>query len=295
MTAKVLDGKATAAAIKEELRGRVAALAERGHTPGLGTLLVGEDAGSQKYVAGKHRDCAEVGIESIQRELPADATEEQILDVVRELNEDPACTGYIVQLPLPKHLDTNRILELVDPDKDADGLHPTNLGRLVLNVSDPMDSPLPCTPAGIVELLQRHGVELRGKEVLVVGRGVTVGRPIGLLLTRREINATVTLAHTGTQDLDSLLARADVIVAAAGQPHMIGAEQIKEGAVLLDVGVSRVEDPQKGKKVLTGDIDPAAAERASWMSPNPGGVGPMTRAMLLVNVVTAAERLAQQG
>ncbi len=295
MSAQILDGRETARQIKNELAERVAALGERGVVPGLGTVLVGDDPASHSYVAGKHRDCAEVGITSIRRDLPEDISQEDLEAEIRALNEDPACTGYIVQLPLPKHLDTNRILELVDPDKDADGLHPTNLGRLVLNVSDPMDSPLPCTPAGIVELLQRHGVELRGKEVLVVGRGVTVGRPIGLLLTRREINATVTLAHTGTQDLDSLLARADVVVAAAGQPHMIGAEQIKEGAVLLDVGVSRVEDPQKGKKVLTGDIDPAAAERASWMSPNPGGVGPMTRAMLLVNVVTAAERLAQQG
>ena len=295
MSAQILDGRETARQIKKELAERVAALGERGVVPGLGTVLVGDDPASHSYVAGKHRDCAEVGITSIRRDLPEDISQEDLEAEIRALNEDPACTGYIVQLPLPKHLDTNRILELVDPDKDADGLHPTNLGRLVLNVSDPMDSPLPCTPAGIVELLQRHGVELRGKEVLVVGRGVTVGRPIGLLLTRREINATVTLAHTGTQDLDSLLARADVVVAAAGQPHMIGAEQIKQGAVLLDVGVSRVEDPQKGKKVLTGDIDPAAAERASWMSPNPGGVGPMTRAMLLVNVVTAAERLAQQG
>ena len=295
MSAQILDGRETARQIKNELAERVAALGERGVVPGLGTVLVGDDPASHSYVAGKHRDCAEVGITSIRRDLPEDISQEDLEAEIRALNEDPACTGYIVQLPLPKHLDTNRILELVDPDKDADGLHPTNLGRLVLNVSDPMNSPLPCTPAGIVELLQRHGVELRGKEVLVVGRGVTVGRPIGLLLTRREINATVTLAHTGTQDLDSLLARADVIVAAAGQPHMIGAEQIKEGAVLLDVGVSRVEDPQKGKKVLTGDIDPAAAERASWMSPNPGGVGPMTRAMLLVNVVTAAERLAQQS
>jgi methylenetetrahydrofolate dehydrogenase (NADP+)/methenyltetrahydrofolate cyclohydrolase len=295
VSAQILDGRETARQIKNELAERVAALGERGVVPGLGTVLVGDDPASHSYVAGKHRDCAEVDITSIRRDLPEDISQEDLEAEIRALNEDPACTGYIVQLPLPKHLDTNRILELVDPDKDADGLHPTNLGRLVLNVSDPMDSPLPCTPAGIVELLQRHGVELRGKEVLVVGRGVTVGRPIGLLLTRREINATVTLAHTGTQDLDSLLARADVIVAAAGQPHMIGAEQIKQGAVLLDVGVSRVEDPQKGKKVLTGDIDPAAAERASWMSPNPGGVGPMTRAMLLVNVVTAAERLAQQG
>lgn len=295
MSAQILDGRQTARQIKQELAERVAALGERGVVPGLGTVLVGEDPASHSYVAGKHRDCAEVGITSIRRDLPEDISQEDLEAEIAALNEDPACTGYIVQLPLPKHLDTNRILELVDPDKDADGLHPTNLGRLVLNVSDPMDSPLPCTPAGIVELLQRHDVELRGKEVLVVGRGVTVGRPIGLLLTRREINATVTLAHTGTQDLASLLARADVVVAAAGQPHMIGAEQIKDGAVLLDVGVSRVEDPETGKKVLTGDIDPAAAERASWMSPNPGGVGPMTRAMLLVNVVTAAERAAQQG
>ncbi|MCT1602533.1 bifunctional methylenetetrahydrofolate dehydrogenase/methenyltetrahydrofolate cyclohydrolase [Kocuria sp. p3-SID1433] len=295
MSAQILDGRETARQIKRELAERVAALGERGVVPGLGTVLVGNDPASHSYVGGKHRDCAEVGITSIRRDLPEDISQEDLEAEITALNQDPACTGYIVQLPLPKHLDTNRILELVDPDKDADGLHPTNLGRLVLNVSDPMDSPLPCTPAGIVELLQRHGVELRGKEVLVVGRGVTVGRPIGLLLTRREINATVTLAHTGTQDLDSLLARADIIVAAAGQPHMIAAEQIKEGAVLLDVGVSRVEDPQTGKKVLTGDIDPAAAERASWMSPNPGGVGPMTRAMLLVNVVTAAERAAQQG
>lgn len=295
MSAQILDGRETARQIKRELAERVAALGERGVVPGLGTVLVGDDPASHSYVGGKHRDCAEVGITSIRRDLPEDISQEDLEAEITALNQDPACTGYIVQLPLPKHLDTNRILELVDPDKDADGLHPTNLGRLVLNVSDPMDSPLPCTPAGIVELLQRHGVELRGKEVLVVGRGVTVGRPIGLLLTRREINATVTLAHTGTQDLDSLLARADIIVAAAGQPHMIAAEQIKEGAVLLDVGVSRVEDPQTGKKALTGDIDPAAAERASWMSPNPGGVGPMTRAMLLVNVVTAAERAAQQG
>jgi methylenetetrahydrofolate dehydrogenase (NADP+)/methenyltetrahydrofolate cyclohydrolase len=295
VSAQILDGRETARQIKQELAERVAALGERGVVPGLGTVLVGDDPASHSYVGGKHRDCAEVGITSIRRDLPEDISQEDLEAEITALNQDPACTGYIVQLPLPKHLDTNRILELVDPDKDADGLHPTNLGRLVLNVSDPMDSPLPCTPAGIVELLQRHGVELRGKEVLVVGRGVTVGRPIGLLLTRREINATVTLAHTGTQDLDSLLARADIIVAAAGQPHMIAAEQIKEGAVLLDVGVSRVEDPQTGKKVLTGDVDPAAAERASWMSPNPGGVGPMTRAMLLVNVVTAAERAAQQG
>ena len=295
MTAQTLDGRATARKVKEELAQRVAALGERGVVPGLGTVLVGDDPASHSYVAGKHRDCAEVGITSIRRDLPEDISQEDLEAELEALNRDPACTGYIVQLPLPKHLDTHRILELVDPDKDADGLHPTNLGRLVLNVSEPMASPLPCTPAGIVELLDRHDVDLRGKEVLVVGRGVTVGRPIGLLLTRREINATVTLAHTGTRDLAPLLARADVVIAAAGQPHMIRAEQIKDGAVLLDVGVSRVEDEQTGKKVLTGDIDPAAAERASWLSPNPGGVGPMARAMLLANVVGAAERMDRQG
>ena len=256
MTAKVLDGKATAAAIKEELRGRVAALAERGHTPGLGTLLVGEDAGSQKYVAGKHRDCAEVGIESIQRELPADATEEQILDVVRELNEDPACTGYIVQLPLPKHVDTQKVLEAIDPDKDADGLHPMNLGRLVASVGGELDSPLPCTPAGCVELLRHHGVGLAGKHVLVIGRGVTIGRPAGLVFTRREVNATVTLAHTGTTNLDELLASADVVIAAAGSAHMVKPEQVKEGVIVLDVGVSRV----------TGE-DGTSRSWATWTRP----------------------------
>lgn len=290
MTAQILDGKATAAQIKEELAQRVAVLTQRGRVPGLGTVLVGDDPASQSYVAGKHRDCEQVGISSIRKQLPEDITQQDLEKVIDELNEDPACTGYIVQLPLPKHIDTNAILERMDPEKDADGLHPTNLGRLVLNVSEPMTSPLPCTPNGIVELLERHEVPLEGKQVLVVGRGVTVGRPIGLLLTRREINATVTLAHTGTQNLDELLGEADVVIAAAGRPHMIAADKIKPGAVLLDVGVSRVEDPQTGKKKLTGDIEPAAAEKASWLSPNPGGVGPMTRAMLLVNVVEACER-----
>lgn len=290
MTAQVLDGKATAARIKEELTERVAALRERDVVPGLGTVIVGDDPASHSYVAGKHRDCEQVGIASIRKELPADASQEELERVIDELNDDPRCTGYIVQLPLPPHMDTNAVLERIDPAKDADGLHPTNLGRLVLNVNEPITSPLPCTPHGIVELLTRHGVDLAGRHVLVIGRGVTVGRPIGLLLTRREINATVTLAHTGTRNLPELLAQADVVVAAAGRPHMIGAGQIKQGAVLLDVGVSRVEDPETGKKKLTGDIDPAAAERASWMSPNPGGVGPMTRAMLLVNVVESCER-----
>ncbi|WP_270450470.1 bifunctional methylenetetrahydrofolate dehydrogenase/methenyltetrahydrofolate cyclohydrolase [Kocuria marina] len=295
MTAQVLDGKATAARIKEELTERVAALRERDVVPGLGTVIVGDDPASHSYVAGKHRDCEQVGIASIRKELPADASQEELERVIDELNDDPRCTGYIVQLPLPQHMDTNAVLERIDPAKDADGLHPTNLGRLVLNVNEPITSPLPCTPHGIVELLTRHGVDLAGRHVLVIGRGVTVGRPIGLLLTRREINATVTLAHTGTRNLPELLAQADVVVAAAGRPHMIGADQIKQGAVLLDVGVSRVEDPETGKKKLTGDIDPAAAERASWLSPNPGGVGPMTRAMLLVNVVESCERAVESA
>ena len=290
MTAATLDGKATAAAIRTELTERVSALKDRGRTPGLGTVVVGDDPASHSYVAGKHRDCEQVGISSIRRQLPADATQRQLEEVIDELNRDPECTGYIVQLPLPPHIDTHAILERIDPDKDADGLHPVNLGRLVLNVSSPLTSPLPCTPNGIVELLTRHGVQLSGRHVVVVGRGVTVGRPLGLLLTRRDINATVTLTHTGTENLESLLPQADVVVAAAGRPHMITAEHIKDGAVLLDVGVSRVADPQGGKPKLTGDIDPVAAERASWMSPNPGGVGPMTRAMLLVNVVEACER-----
>ncbi|MFI7579251.1 bifunctional methylenetetrahydrofolate dehydrogenase/methenyltetrahydrofolate cyclohydrolase [Kocuria kalidii] len=295
MGAQVLDGRAASAAIKAELAERVAVLAERGITPGLGTVLVGGDPASHSYVGGKHKDCAEVGISSIRRELTADVSQEELERVLDELNADPACTGYIVQLPLPDHIDTNAILERVDPDKDADGLHPTNLGRLVLNVSEPMASPLPCTPNGVIELLRRHDVDLAGRHVLVVGRGVTVGRPIGLLLTRKEINATVTLAHTGTKNLDELLAQADVVVAAAGRPHMITADRLKDGVVLLDVGVSRVEDPGTGKKKLTGDIDPAAAQKASWMSPNPGGVGPMTRAMLLLNVVETAERHAGIG
>ncbi|MFF2653182.1 bifunctional methylenetetrahydrofolate dehydrogenase/methenyltetrahydrofolate cyclohydrolase [Streptomyces sp. NPDC058045] len=286
MTAQILDGKATAAAIKSELAARVAVLKERGVTPGLGTLLVGEDPGSQKYVAGKHRDCAQVGIASIQRELPASATQEEIEAVVRELNADPACTGYIVQLPLPEGIDENRVLELMDPAKDADGLHPTNLGRLVLN--EP--APLPCTPYGIVRLLREHGVEIGGAEVVVVGRGVTIGRPMPLLLTRRSENATVTQCHTGTRDLAAHLRRADIVVAAAGVPHLVKPEDVKPGAAVLDVGVSRDEH---GK--IVGDVHPGVAEVAGWLSPNPGGVGPMTRAQLLVNVVEAAERDARSG
>lgn len=286
MTAQILDGKATAAAIKSELTSRVEALKAKGVTPGLGTLLVGEDPGSKWYVAGKHRDCAQVGIGSIQRELPETATQEEIEAVVRELNDNPECTGYIVQLPLPKGIDTNRVLELIDPAKDADGLHPTNLGRLVLNEK----APLPCTPNGIVELLRRHGVQINGAHVVVVGRGVTVGRSIGLLLTRKSENATVTLCHTGTRDLSAQLRQADIVVAAAGVAHLIKPEDVKPGAAVLDVGVSRDEN---GK--IVGDVHPGVAEVAGWVAPNPGGVGPMTRAELLVNVVEAAERAAGIG
>ena len=290
--AKILDGKATAAAIKTELKERVEALKAKGITPGLGTVLVGDDPASHSYVGGKHKDCAEVGIASIRVDLPENTTQEELEAEIDKLNNDPACTGYIVQLPLPKHIDTNRILELVDPDKDADGLHPTNLGRLVLNAGGEIDSPLPCTPNGVIELIERHGLDLNGKTVAVFGRGVTVGRPLGLLLTRKNVNATPTLVHTGTKDVAGALREADVIVAAVGQPHIVKADMVKDGAILLDVGVSRIEDPETGKKKLTGDISPEAAEKASWVSPNPGGVGPMTRAMLLVNVVETAERHA---
>ncbi|MFJ3879895.1 bifunctional methylenetetrahydrofolate dehydrogenase/methenyltetrahydrofolate cyclohydrolase [Streptomyces sp. NPDC090077] len=286
MTAQILDGKATAAAIKSELKARVEQLKARGVTPGLGTLLVGDDPGSRWYVNGKHKDCAEVGITSIRRELPGTASQEEIEAVVRELNEDPDCTGYIVQLPLPKGIDTNRVLELMDPAKDADGLHPTSLGRLVLGVQ----GPLPCTPYGIVELLRHHGVEINGAHVVVLGRGITVGRSIGLLLTRKSENATVTLCHTGTRDLAGLLRQADIVVAAAGVPHLVKPEDVKPGAAVLDVGVSRDEN---GK--IVGDVHPGVAEVAGWISPNPGGVGPMTRAQLLVNVVEAAERTTSAG
>lgn len=289
MTARVLDGKATAATIKAELAHRVSELAARGIIPGLGTVLVGDDPGSQKYVAGKHRDCEEVGIVSIREDLPGDASEEEILAAIRRLNDDDACTGYIVQLPLPRGVDTNAILEAVDPGKDADGLHPTNLGRLALRVNEPITSPLPCTPSAVLELLSRHGLDLNGKDVAVIGRGTTVGRSIGLLMTRRDINATVTLMHTGTVGMAEKVATADVVVAAAGSPGLVQASWVKPGAIVLDVGVSRVVD-STGKGRIVGDVAPEVAEVASWLSPNPGGVGPMTRAMLLENVVTMAER-----
>ncbi|WP_431802140.1 bifunctional methylenetetrahydrofolate dehydrogenase/methenyltetrahydrofolate cyclohydrolase [Microbacterium sp. bgisy203] len=294
MTAQKLDGVATASAIKAELKDRVAALAARGITPGLGTLLVGDDPASRSYVTGKHRDCAEVGVASISVELPATATQDEIADAVRQLNADPAVTGFIVQLPLPAGIDENAILELVDPAKDADGLHPTNLGRLVLGV-DPataVPAPLPCTPAGIIELLTRHGVEIAGKHVTVIGRGITVGRPLGLLLTRKGTDATVTLTHSRTRDLAAEVRRADIVVAAVGQPHLVQADWVKPGAAVLDVGVTRVGTTESGKAKLAGDVDPAVAEVAGWLSPNPGGVGPMTRAMLVANVVETAERLA---
>lgn len=292
MAAKTLDGKACAKEIKEELRTAVASLAEEGIVPGLATVLVGEDPGSKWYVAGKHRDCAEVGIHSIRRDLPESVSQDELLSVIDELNADDECTGYIVQLPLPSHIDTDTVLERIDPAKDADGLHPTNLGRLMLNVNREITSPLPCTPRGVIELMQRNGVELAGKHVVVVGRGVTVGRSIGALLTRREYNATVTLTHTGTTNLPELLAQADIIVAAAGSARIVTADAVKPGAVVLDVGVSREEDPETGKSKIVGDVDPGVAEVAAWVSPNPGGVGPMTRALLLKNVVDVAQRAA---
>lgn len=281
MTAKILDGKKTAAAIKAELTERVSALSQRGVTPGLATVLVGDDPGSRWYVAGKHRDCAEVGINSIRVDLPGDAKQSEVEEAITALNADPHCTGYIVQLPLPKHMDENHILGLIDPLKDADGLHPTNLGWLVLG----KEAPLPCTPAGVIELLRRHDVAIAGAEVCVVGRGVTVGRPLGLLLTRRSENATVTLCHTGTRDLAKHVREADIVVAAAGSMGIITGEMVKPGAAVLDVGVSR---DAEGK--IAGDVAQDVYDVAGWVSPNPGGVGPMTRAMLLSNIVSAAEQ-----
>ena len=280
MTATILDGKAVAAAIKADLTQRVEKLATAGVTPGLGTVLVGDDPGSHAYVAGKHRDCAQVGIRSIRRDLPADATQAQVEDVVAELNADPACTGYIVQLPLPTGLDAQRVLGMIDPDKDADGLQPANLGKLVLG--EP--GPLPGTPKGIVELLRRYDVPIASAEVTIIGRGITVGRALGLLLTRKSENATVTQCHTGTRDLAAHTRGADIVVVAAGRPALLKPDMVKPGAAVVDVGITRTEAG------LVGDVDPAVAEVAGFLAPVPGGVGPMTRAMLLVNVVEAAER-----
>lgn len=282
MSATKLDGTLYRDEIFADLTQRVAALKDKGITPGLATVLVGEDPGSQSYVKMKHRDCEKLGINSIRKDLPADITQEELEAVIDELNADDACTGYIVQLPLPKHLDENAILERIDPEKDADGLHPVNLGKLVLNE----DAPLPCTPNGCLHLLRRFGVELNGAKTVVIGRGVTVGRPIGLMLTRRSENSTVTLCHTGTKDLAAETREADIVIAAAGQAHMLTADMIKEGAALLDVGVSRVD----GK--LTGDIHPDCWDKAGFVSPNPGGVGPLTRAFLVRNIVERAEKLA---
>ncbi|GAA1862508.1 bifunctional methylenetetrahydrofolate dehydrogenase/methenyltetrahydrofolate cyclohydrolase [Microbacterium koreense] len=290
MTAQKLDGKAAAAEIKAELRERVAALAEKGVVPGIATVLVGADPASQLYVGMKHRESEAIGMNSIQVELPADASQADVEAVIDELNADDTCHGYIVQLPLPRHIDTDAILERIDPAKDADGLHPTNLGRLVLNVNTPITSPLPCTPRGVIELLVRNGYDLAGTHVVVVGRGVTIGRSIGLLLTRREYNATVTLTHTGTTDLGAHLAQADVIVAAAGVKHIVRPEHVRPGAAVLDVGVTREVDPETGKNRVHGDVHPDVAEVAGYLSPNPGGVGPMTVALLMTNVVEAAER-----
>lgn len=283
MTATILDGKAVLADIKRELSGRVAALKERGITPGLGTVLVGDDPGSHWYVGAKHKDCAEIGITSIRRDLPATATLEEVLEVVHGLNEDPACTGFIVQQPTG--LDENAILSAVDPEKDVDGLHPTNLGWLVLG----KEAPLPCTPVGCVELLRRYDVPIAGAHVAIVGRGITVGRPLSLILTRRSENATTVSCHTGTRDLAAEVRQADIVVAAAGVPGIITKDMVKPGAAVLDVGVSRVV-AEDGRSVVAGDVAPDVAEVAGWISPNPGGVGPMTRAMLLSNVVAAAER-----
>lgn len=279
MTAQILDGKALAATIKADLAERVAALSAQGVTPGLGTVLVGDDPGSRAYVAGKHRDCAQVGIASIQVELPASVGGAELESEIARLNADPACTGYIVQLPLPGDLDENRALGLIDPAKDADGLHPVNLGKLVLG--EP--ATLPCTPRGIVELLRRNGVELSGAEVCIVGRGTTVGRPLGLLLTRKSENCTVTLCHTGTRDLGAHTRSADIVVAAAGRPGIVTGDMVRPGAVCVDVGITRTASG------LAGDLDASVREVASWVAPVPGGVGPMTRAMLLTNVVERAE------
>ena len=283
MSAVILDGKATAQTIKNNLAQRVSALKAKGINPGLGTILVGDDAGSHAYVNGKHKDCAEVGISSIRIDLPKTATQTDVMNAITQLNNDANCTGFIVQLPLPKGLDGNLALEAMDPDKDADGLHPNNLGKLVLG----QDGPLPCTPRGIIELLRAYKVDINGANIVIIGRGVTVGRPLGLLLTRKTENATVTLCHTGTKDLTSHSINADIVLAAAGVPHLVKANMIKKGAALVDVGITRTENG------LVGDIDPQVKEVAGFFSPMPGGTGPMTRAMLLTNVVERAERISQ--
>ncbi len=286
MAAQLLDGKATAAKIRSELAEQVVQLKQNGIVPGLGTILVGDDPGSHSYVAGKHRDCEQIGVKSFRVDLPASASLSDIKTAIRDFNQAADVTGYIIQLPLPVGIDTNAILEMIDPAKDADGLHPVNLGKLVLAGAEQLTSPLPCTPAGIVELLQRYGISLRGSEVVVIGRGITVGRPLGLLLSKKGIDATVTLAHSATKNIAEVVRRADVVVAALGVAHIVKPDWIKPGAAVLDVGITRVEN--ENGAVLLGDVDPAVSDIAGYLSPNPGGVGPMTRAMLLRNVVTAA-------
>ena len=288
MTAVLLDGKAVAKEIKAELAMEVIELKQKGITPGLGTLLVGDDPGSHSYVAGKHRDCAEVGVHSVRIDLPANAQQADLMAAIRDLNEATDVTGYILQLPLPFGFDTNAMLEMIDPSKDADGLHPINLGRLVVAGSEDITSPLPCTPAGILELLHRYDIKLKGRQVAVIGRGVTVGRPLGLLLNKRGVDATVTSLHSASEDIAGSIRQADIVVAALGVAHFVKPEWIKPGAVVLDVGITRVD--KDGETILVGDVDPLVSEVAGYLSPNPGGVGPMTRAMLVRNVVKAANR-----
>jgi methylenetetrahydrofolate dehydrogenase (NADP+)/methenyltetrahydrofolate cyclohydrolase len=290
MSARLLDGTSTAQALLDALRDDVAAVKARGVTPGLATVLVGNDPGSEWYVSGKHRDCDQVGIASIREDLPESTTQEQLEAVIDSLNSRDDVTGYIVQLPLPAHIDTQAIIERIDPTKDADGLHPWNLGLLVSKISEPITSPLPCTPRAVIELVEAHGETFAGKHVVVIGRGITVGRSIGLLLTRKGVDATVTLTHSRTPNLDDHLKRADVIVAAAGVAGIVQPEAVKPGAIVLDVGVSRHTDPETGKSKVVGDVAPEVREVAGWVSPNPGGVGPMTRALLVTNVVEMAKR-----
>lgn len=290
MVAQILDGKAVAQAIKAELTQEVIELKKKGITPGLGTLLVGDDPGSHSYVSGKHRDCAEVGVHSVRIDLPANAKEADVRAAIRDLNDASDVTGYILQLPLPFGFSANEMLELIDPDKDADGLHPINLGRLVLAGSEEMTSPLPCTPAGILELLHRYDIKLKGAEVAVIGRGITVGRPLGLLLNRKGVDATVTSLHSRSADIAKSVKQADIVVAALGVPHFVKAEWIRAGAAVLDVGITRVD--KDGETTLVGDVDPGVFDVAGFVSPNPGGVGPMTRAMLVRNVVRSAGRIS---
>ena len=290
MVAQILDGKAVAQAIKAELTQEVIELKKKGITPGLGTLLVGDDPGSHSYVSGKHRDCAEVGVHSVRIDLPANAKEADVRAAIKDLNDASDVTGYILQLPLPFGFNANEMLELIDPDKDADGLHPINLGRLVLAGSEEMTSPLPCTPAGILELLHRYDIKLKGAEVAVIGRGITVGRPLGLLLNRKGVDATVTSLHSRSADIAKSVRQADIVVAAIGVPHFVKAEWIKPGAAVLDVGITRVDN--NGETTLVGDVDPGVFDVAGFVSPNPGGVGPMTRAMLVRNVIRSAGRIS---